>query len=406
MTSIIEVRKTYKYRMYASQHDFRLHDTINIAGIIWNHITALQRRYYRRFGKHIAQARMEKHIAYLRMKTRKYAYWRQVGSQAVQELCQRHEAAYERFFQKKGGLPRFKKVKQFRSFVLKQAGWKLGADTHQRGGKKHPKWTGHIAIDGVDYKFVKHRPMKGDIKTVRVKRDSLGRLWICFSVVETMTIENTTTTGKSGGFDFGLKTFLVNDTGQAIVMPEFYKADLPRMKAIQRQVSKKQKGSTNQNEGKRHINRRHVRIADKRRDFHFKLAHLLCDDYDVLVFEDLNIAAMKKRWGRKVSDLGFAQFLEIIKWVSFKRGKKLIQIDRWDRTTGKCSNPQCKHEQALDLKTRTFCCAKCGLVLDRDHNAAINIRELGHQLMLSQSIEVHSEKTQKAVGVNGRSPQL
>ena len=118
------------------------------------------------------------------------------------------------------------------------------------------------------------------------------------------------------------------------------------------------------------------------------------------------MAGMKALWGRKVSDLGFAQFLAILKWVSFKRGKKLIQIDRWDRTTGKCSNPQCKHEQTIDLKERTFCCEKCGLVLDRDHNAAINIRELGHQLMLSQSIEVHSEKTQKAVGVNGRSPQL
>jgi putative transposase len=139
MTSIIEVRKSYKYRLYASRHDFRLHDTVNIAGIVWNHITALQRRYYRLFKKHISESRMKNYTAYLRMKTKKYAYWRQVGSQAVQELCERHEAAYQRFFQKKGGLPRFKKVKKFRSFVLKQSGWKLGEDSHKRGGEKHPK---------------------------------------------------------------------------------------------------------------------------------------------------------------------------------------------------------------------------------------------------------------------------
>src|SRR5687768_10116096 len=106
MTSIIEIRKTYKYRMYAYKRDSRLHDACNISGIIWNHITALQKRYYRLFKKHIPEARMKKHIAYLRMKTAKYAYWRKVGSQAVQEICERHEAAYERFFKKQGGLPK------------------------------------------------------------------------------------------------------------------------------------------------------------------------------------------------------------------------------------------------------------------------------------------------------------
>jgi putative transposase len=397
MTSIIEVRKSYKYRLYASKQDFRLHDTVNIAGIIWNHITTLQRRYYRRFGKHISKGRMEHHTSHLRMKTRKYAYWKQVGSQALQELIQRHEEAYQRFFQKKGGLPRFKKVKKFRSFVLKQAGWKL----HEENPcKKYRK----ITIDKTVYKFVYHRPIKGAIKTVTVKRDTLGRLWLCFSVVETMEIENTTSTGKIGGFDFGLKSFLVNDLGQAIEMPEFYKADLPRMRTIQRQVSKKQKGSRNQVDGKRHIARRHIRIADKRRDFHFKLAHLLCKHYDVLVFEDLNIAAMKKLWGRKISDLGFAQFIEILKWVTFKRGKKLVQIDRWEATTSKCS--ACGERQKLSLDERTFSCKHCGLILGRDHNAAINILEAGHRLILSQPIEDPSRKSRKAVGANGRSPRL
>jgi putative transposase len=319
-----------------------------------------------------------------------------VGSQAVQELCERHEAAYERFFKKQGGLPRFKKVKKFRSFVLKQAGWQLHEVNPQKRYRK-------ITIDKTVYKFVYHRPMNGEIKTVAVKRDALGRLWLCFSLVEKMCIESLSSTGKIGGFDFGLKTFLVNDLGQEIDMPEFYKADLPSMRAIQRRVSKKQKVSKNQAEGKRHLARRHIRIADKRRDFHFKLAHLLCDNYDVLVFEDLNIAAMKKLWGRKVSDLGFAQFIEILKWVSFKRGKKLIQINQWEATTSKCS--ACGEKQKLSLKERSFSCKHCGLVIGRDHNAAINILEAGHRLILSQSIEDLAEETQKAFGAHGRSSQ-
>lgn len=380
MPTILEVRKTYKYRLYTSKQDVHLHKQIDIAGLIWNHVTHLQKRYYRLFGKHISEKRMQKHIAKLRMRTEKYGYWRKLGSQAVQEICQRNEKVYEKFFNKQAGLPRIKPVRKFRSFVLKQAGWKL--EDFQKG-KKYRR----ITIGEIKYKFVYHRPFKGTIKTVTIKRDSANRLWICFSVIEKIVIEDVTSAGKIGGFDFGLTHFLTTDTGKTIDAPQFFKQDLPRIKHIQRRISKKIKGSANRRKGYKHLARRQIRIADKRQDFHYQLAHDLCDSYDVLVFENLNIAGMKKLWGRKVGDLGFSQFLEIVKWVAFKRGKRFIQIGRWDRTTGKCSS--CGHMQDMELSDRIFCCQNplCGLVLGRDHNSAINIRELGHQLILSQSRE-------------------
>jgi putative transposase len=185
MPIIVEVRKTYKYRLYHNDEaDKCLHDAINISGIIWNHITALRKHYYHLFGKHLGTNQLKKHIAKLRMQTERFGYWKLVGSQAVQDICERHDEACERFFKKKGGLPRFKKVKKYTSFTLKQAGWKLGEDSHERGSKKSPKQTGHITLLGKEYKFVKHRPMRGDIKTVTVKRDTAGRFWVCFSVVE------------------------------------------------------------------------------------------------------------------------------------------------------------------------------------------------------------------------------
>jgi len=399
----IEVKRAYKYRLYDNaEANRRLHDTINVSGIIWNHITALRKRYYRLMGKHLGSARLQKHVSKLRMRTQRFSYWQMVGSQAVQDICQRHDKACERFFAGKGGLPRFKKVKKYTSFTLKQAGWKLGEDTHQRGSKKHPKWTGHIHILGCEYKFVKHRPMQGEVKTVTVKRDAAGRLWICFSVVEQMVIEDKISTGKIGGFDFGLKTFLTTDEGFSIQSPQFFSQDLPRLRKIQRQVSKKADGSTNKHNGKKHIARRHIRIADKRRDFHFQLAHDLFDHYAVVVFEDLNMDGMKRLWGKKISDLSFAQFFKIVQWVAIKRGKRVIIIDRWERTTQKCSS--CGHCQTLQLQDRTFCCERCSLVLDRDHNAAINILEAGHRLILSQSVEVPASST--ASGVHGRSPCL
>jgi putative transposase len=228
MSNIVAVHRTYKYRLYQNAEVNRyLHDTINIAGIIWNHIKALRKRYYRLFSKHLSSSKLQAHVGNLRMKTQHFRYWQRVGSQAVQDICQRHDKAYKRFFKKEGGLPRFKKAKKYTSFTLKQYGWKLGEDSHQRGSKKHPKWTGHINILGQDYKFVKHRPMKGVIKTVTIKRDAAGRLWVCFSVVEKIAIEDEISTGKSGGFDFGLKTFLTTNDGLGIASPQFFSQDLP-----------------------------------------------------------------------------------------------------------------------------------------------------------------------------------
>jgi len=396
MQNVVEVRKTYKYRLYRNNKvDGLLHHQINVAGMIWNHALALQKRYYKLTGKYIPLHVMKKHIAKLRMRRSPYAYWQALGSQAVQVFLEPLDEAYTRFFKKESGLPHFKKVKKFKSFVLKQAGWDL-EDIQE--GKKYRK----IRIGKKTYKFIYHRPINGVIKTVIIKRDSAGRLWLCFSVIEKMEIPEGISTGKIGGFDFGLTNFLVTDEGAIIESPQYYKHDLPRLCAIQSRVSGKVKGSNNHKAGMWLINRRHIRIADKRLDYHFQLAHDLCDQYDVMVFEDLNLDAMKRLWGRKISDFGFAQFVKILDWVAFKRGKRVVKISRWERTTGKCSG--CGHTQKLELADRVFECEGCGNTLGRDHNAAINILEAGHRLMLSQSTEVLANC--EAVGVNGRSPCL
>ncbi len=126
MSNIVKVRKTYKYQFYHnSKIDGELHHQINVAGIVWNHALALQKQYYTLTGKYIPLDRLKNHFAKLRMRTKIYAHWKALGSQAVQEILERLDEAYARFFKKQGGFPRFKKVKKFKSFVLKQAGWAL-----------------------------------------------------------------------------------------------------------------------------------------------------------------------------------------------------------------------------------------------------------------------------------------
>jgi putative transposase len=311
------------------------------------------------------------------MRRKRFGYWKALNSQAVQQICERLEASYQKFFNKKGKPPRFKKVKRYKSFTFKQSGWKLLVwnENQQKANGRYRRARGVIEIAGNRYKFIQHRPMNGVVKTVMIKRDSLNRLWVCFSVVEKVSLPDEVSTSHVGGFDFGLKTFLTDNQGRAYIHPLFLTPALKRIRTLSKAISGKVEGSYNHTAAKSLLNRTHLRIVDERRDFHFKLAQVLCDEYDVLVFEDLNLAGMKRLWGRKVSDLAFGKFMHILKHMAFKRGKQVVVIDRFERTTGICS--ACRHKQTIALHERTFRCEACGLVLDRDHNAAINIFYVG-----------------------------
>jgi putative transposase len=386
MDDSILIRKTYKYRLYrCDRKDRALRNMIFVASTIWNHFIALQRRYYRLTGKYIPLDRMNKHVLKLR-RSERFALWLDLHSQACQNVCKRVDDSYQRFFT---GLvkspPKFRKARKYRSFTFPQSGYRTEGN--------------RVTIAGTTYKFVKHREMGGKIKTLTIKRDPVGRLWLVFSVAEALSIEQSST-GKSGGFDFGLRTFLVNDEGRPFTSPQFYARSRKQTRKLSQQVSRKVPGSKRHKRARRALAQHHATIANRRGDHHFKLAHALCDEYDVMYFEDLYLAGMKAMWGRKVSDLGFGGFLTALEWVAFKRGKQVVKIDRFTPTTKVCFACGQKHD--LTLRDRTLHCT-CGLVIDRDHNAAINIKTVGASTDYRSASKTRISLRGRT---EGRSPQL
>ncbi len=204
--------KTYKFKLYQHKRNQHLHRTINAAGNIYNHCIALHKRYYRLFGKHLNKNRLMKHIAKLR---RKNDYWQQVGSQAVQDIVQRIDRTYQLFFKhhKKGVKPpNFRKRIKYKSFTLKQAGYKFLEGNNLKIGNR-------------TYKYWKSREIQGQIKTVTLKRSPLGELYI-FVVTDYIDQQINLMTGKSAGFDFGLKKFLTSSDGTEIKSPLFLQQSL------------------------------------------------------------------------------------------------------------------------------------------------------------------------------------
>ena len=354
--------KTYKFKLYQHKRNKYLHYSINASASIYNHCIALHKRYYKMFGKHLNQYRLMKHIAKLR---KRVEYWQKVGSQAVQDIIQRIEKAYKLFFkqhQKGTRPPNFKKRRKYKSFTLKQAGYKFLSENKIRIGNRV-------------FKFSLSREIEGKIKTLTVKRNALGELFLL--VVTNYQQEHiSVVTGQSAGWDFGLKTFLTGSDGTAINSPLFFNQLRNKLKAASRSLSRKKKGSNNWYRAKDHLNRVYEKISNKRCDWFYQLAHKLTDEYDVLIFENLNLDGMKRLWGRKVSDLSFATFLEVLSTVATNKGKLTHFIDRFYPSSKTCSN--CGYmNQELSLKDREWDCPSCGIRLDRDRNAAINIHRVG-----------------------------
>ena len=366
---LLLVRQTFQFKLFGCKQLRYLHRTIDVAAEIWNHAVALHRRYYRLFEKTLPKARLQAHLAKLR--NRKMPHWKAVGSQSVQAITDRLYLGWEAFF--RGDIkrpPTFRKRRKYRSFTLKQCGYRVLGH-------------GRIRILGRNYRFNQSRAVAGIIKTVTVRRDALRDIHITFSCDNVPQPAEAPKTGLSAGADFGLKDFLTLSTGERIAAPQPLKARLRRLRKAGAALSRKQKGSKSRNRARLDVARLHRKVANVRSDWQWKQARMLLVMFDILVFETLNIKAMQQLWGRKVGDLGFADFLSKAGWMAKKLGKDLIKIDQWEPTTKSCH--LCGYRQDMPLITRTFQCRSCGNVEDRDLNAAYNIWEAGRRLRTGAS---------------------
>jgi len=363
------MKKTFVFKLYRSKKNKHLHRRIDAAASVYNHCIALHRCYYRIFGKYLSKYDLQKHLTKLKC-LEKYTSWNTIGSQAIQDITDRIDRAYKLFFdnlkmrekrkiKRMIAPPSFKKHSKYKSMTLKQAGYSVLESNQIKIGKKI-------------FKFSKSREIQGEVKTLTIKRNPLGEIFLFLSC-ELPEIQATRTmTGKSAGFDFGLKTFLTSSDEFDIEAPLFFKQAQKSVASASKNLSRKKKGSEHSRKARLSLARVHEQIANRRRDYQFKLAKKLATTYDLLCFEDLHIDGMKRLWGKKVSDLGFSKFVKILKYVCSQTGSKIKVIDRFYPSSKQCH--QCLWiKDDLSLRDRVWQCCQCQTVHARDRNAAINI---------------------------------
>ena len=365
--------KTYCFKLYRAKRNKKLHRQISAAGLIYNHCIALHKRYYSLYGKSLNKYQLQKHLTKLN-KLPRFSYIKEIGSQAVQDITDRIDRAYKLFFRNlkyniRTDPPSFKKVRKYKSYTLKQAGWKL------RSGNI-------IEIAKHKYRYFKSREIEGAVKTVTIKRDTLGDIYIYF-VCGTKENEVLARTGKSVGYDFGLKTFLCGSDEKDIVSPLFFKANAKSIAKANRNLSRKKKGSNNRQKAGLALARLHKKTANQRKDFHLKTAYQIVSEYSLICIEDLNVKAMQKRYGRKISDLGFADFVNKLKYIASKTGSAVVEVDRFYPSSQLCSSCGYQNHKTKNLDIREWTCPNCGKIHNRDTNAAINIEREGKRIFFA-----------------------
>ena len=362
-------RRTLKYQIREHPQNMRLGNMLDDLCDVHNHCLALEKRYYRIYGKYAGRYRLQPHLTKLLQRTHKHWAW--IPRDTLDAVIIRLDTTYERFFDGLGGLPKFKRKDRYRSAKF-QSGYKLENGRVRISFKEWDASSGSLKFNKRWFSFHHHHDWQGNhICYIQILRDAVGTYWL-YIVTDDSTIEPYLATGESVGIDFGMDTYLTLNTGEKIQSPQFLKQSLKALRRLSKSVSRKVKGSQNWWRAIGELTRLYRHIANQRRDWHFKLATDLCRRFDLIATETLNLTGMKRLWGRKVSDLSFGQFVEILAFKCFKHNRKFRQVGQWTATTKPCSD--CGfHNENLSLSDRQWTCPECGSHHDRDVNAAINI---------------------------------
>ena len=339
----------------------------------------------------------------------------EVNSQSMVNAVAHLGRAFDRFFKNQGGYPKFKsKFNSKQSFEV-PAGFKIDFKSKKI---QIPKFVKTKTEDN-RIKFVLSRKVKnGKFGTATISRNAAGEYYVSFIVhteEEYSEFSKEITKDNSVGIDFGLKHFLTFSNGEVVDSPEFYKRSLEKLRKVSRDFSHKKKGSRNRNKARLRVAKLHQHIANQREDFLHKLSTRLVEEnqFDVFCLEDLNLKGMSKLWGRKVHDLSQNTFVSMLSYKCMKHGKKVVKIGRFEPSSQICSS--CGHRRKLTLKERVYNCPVCGKSLDRDLNAAINIRDFAVRRFLdddlqntdgTSGINACGEETSSPAAVKANGPSL
>ena len=389
------MKKTFEYRAYPTvkQAD-KLVAWLEILRNLYNQALAWRKQTYQQTGQSVKKSIQEKALTPFRQESEIIA---SLHIDVLQDAIDRLDKAYQAFFRrgKKGdkpGFPRFKGAGRYRSMTFKHLAKQLVGAIGKRTARVVVPKIGHVKIHY-------HRPLPGGkIKTLTVRRKASG--WYVCIVVEIadpveLPVETTI------GIDVGLESFLTTSDGDKVHNPRHFRMEELRLGKAQRILSRRDKGSVRYEKQREHVAKIHEHISNQRHDFQGKIVHWLFSQCEEVAVEDLKIKNMvkNKHLSKSISDAGWGNFRLRLQSKAANAGLTLTKVDP-KHTSQKCSG--CDSIVPKSLSDRVHDCPHCRLVLDRDHNAAINIKKAA--VALRGGVSVVNDPATPRQGTEARNP--
>lgn len=362
------MRKSFKYRIYPTKSQrSRMERTLDLCRWVYNQTLAYRKNAWEQDNKSVSKFDTYNKLPAWKVEKPELA---EVHSQVLQNVQERVDLAFKAFFRRvklgeKPGYPRFKGRGWYDSFTFPQSGFKLV--------------SGKLRLSKIgDVKIKLHRPIEGKIKRLTIRRTSTGKWFACFSVEIDDPPKPPWKDGSMVGIDVGLESFATLSNGEKIDNPRFFRSEEKALAKAQKRLSKCEKGTPERRKALKVVQRIHERIANRRYDFAHQVSHNLVERFGLIAFEDLSITNMLKNHclAKSISDAAWRMLVTITSYKAESAGSIVVLVDPRN-TSQLCS--RCGLKVTKSLSDRVHECPQCGLVMDRDENAAINILRLGLQ---------------------------
>ena len=355
---------TFKYRLRPSRSQrTKLIQTLELCRWVYNETLATRQQTWEQEKKSLSLYDTNKLLPAWRQE---HPELREVYSQVLQNVQERVDLGFKAFFRRvkageKAGYPRFRGQGRYDSFTFKQFGFNL---------LENGVFLSKIGT----VKIILHRPIEGKIKTLTLQRDAVGNWYACFACE--VEPEPLPFSELAIGVDMGLACFAKFSDGKGIENPRFFHRDEKGLAKAQRKLSKAEKGTPERAKRRRAVQHFHQRIANRRRNFAHQESRKLVDAFGFLSFEDLRIKNMLQdhRLAKSISDAAWRQLIQYTTYKAENAGRVVVWVEPGN-TSQRCSG--CGRIVEKSLAVRVHDCPNCGLVMDRDQNAAINILRLG-----------------------------
>lgn len=332
-----------------------------IARFAWNWALA---RWNEKYAAKEKTSSFELKKEFNSLKEKEFPWVYEVTKYACQQPFIYLQKAFQAFFSKQAKYPKFKKKGIRDSFYI-------GGDQLVVSGMR-------VKVPNLGWVRLKELlRYKGKINGATVSR--IADYWMISICVETDHKPTQCENQAKVGVDLGICTLATFSNGIKVPNQKPLAKRLKKLKRLQRQLSRKQKGSQNRDKCKKRLARQHYKVSCARNDQLHKLTTNLTENYRLIVIEDLDISQMLKqrRLSRQIADGAWYEFRRQLTYKASLRGNKIFIADRWYASSKKCS--KCKHiKEKLSLSERIYCCSQCALEIDRDQNAALNLEELLH----------------------------